>query len=255
MNSRSETGHAKNVANFEMLITVCTGYGAAYNPSKTSIKLLELPNLLAAAQAAVAAVTSAQNAFLATTNARELAFAELKPLATRIVNALAATSTLDTTVDDARSINRKIQGGKAKKITTTDKVEVPPAGAETTTTPGEEEKHISTSQQSYDNQLDNFRKLIDLVTKEASYKPNEADLKVTALNTLSKNMHTRNNNVANALTAVNNARIARDKVLYATDTGLYDVAQAVKKYVKSLFGAGSPEFKQAGHIRFTTHKT
>jgi len=37
MASTSETGHAKNVANFEDLISFCTGYGTAYNPSKAAI--------------------------------------------------------------------------------------------------------------------------------------------------------------------------------------------------------------------------
>lgn len=39
MTSTSETGHAKNVANFDDLVSFVTGYGTAYNPSKASIKL------------------------------------------------------------------------------------------------------------------------------------------------------------------------------------------------------------------------
>ncbi len=38
----TETGHAKNVANFEDFISFITGYGAAYNPTKVPIKLLSL---------------------------------------------------------------------------------------------------------------------------------------------------------------------------------------------------------------------
>jgi len=38
----SETGHAKNVANFEDLISFATGYGATYNPSKNSLKIQQL---------------------------------------------------------------------------------------------------------------------------------------------------------------------------------------------------------------------
>lgn len=34
MASTSETGHAKNVANFSTLISFCTAYGTKYNPSK-----------------------------------------------------------------------------------------------------------------------------------------------------------------------------------------------------------------------------
>jgi len=39
MTSTTETGHAKNVANFESLISICTGYGTAYNASKENLKL------------------------------------------------------------------------------------------------------------------------------------------------------------------------------------------------------------------------
>ena len=38
MASTSETGHAKNVANFQNLIAFVTGYGATYNPSKKCFK-------------------------------------------------------------------------------------------------------------------------------------------------------------------------------------------------------------------------
>lgn len=37
-----ETGHAKNVANFEDFISFVTAYGATYNPTKASIKLANL---------------------------------------------------------------------------------------------------------------------------------------------------------------------------------------------------------------------
>ena len=46
MPSTSETGHAKNVANFEDLISFCNGYGAAYNPSKAALTITELNKLI-----------------------------------------------------------------------------------------------------------------------------------------------------------------------------------------------------------------
>ncbi len=41
-NSVSETGHSINLANFQTLIAYCISYGAKYNPSKTSLKILQL---------------------------------------------------------------------------------------------------------------------------------------------------------------------------------------------------------------------
>jgi hypothetical protein len=91
MASTIETGHAKNVATFEDLISFLTGYGATYNPTKAALKLPALTTQLTAASATLQAVKVAKTANDNATNARELAFKPLKPLATKIMNALAAT--------------------------------------------------------------------------------------------------------------------------------------------------------------------
>jgi hypothetical protein len=91
MASTIETGHAKNVATFEDLISFCTGYGAAYNPSRAALKLPALTAQLAAANAALQAVKTAKTAYDNATNAREVVFKGLKPLATKMVSSLAAT--------------------------------------------------------------------------------------------------------------------------------------------------------------------
>ena len=68
-------------------------------------------------------------------------------------------------------------------------------------------------------------------------------------------MSTKNTAVINATTDLSNARINRNKVLYFKSTGLYDIAQEVKKYVKSVFGASSPQYKQVSKIKFTNKPT
>ncbi|HMV91461.1 MAG TPA: hypothetical protein PKA40_17575, partial [Cyclobacteriaceae bacterium] len=57
--------------------------------------------------------------------------------------------------------------------------------------------------------------------------------------------------VINANTALSNARIARDKALYDSPAGLFDNAQAVKVYVKSVYGTKSPQLKQVSALRFS----
>jgi len=69
MASTSETGHAKNVANFEDLISFCTGYGATYNPSKAAIKIAALTTLQTNAQSSIGSVTTSKVAFTNATNA------------------------------------------------------------------------------------------------------------------------------------------------------------------------------------------
>ena len=57
-----------------------------------------------------------------------------------------------------------------------------------------------------------------------------------------------------ATISLDNARIARDKVLYLPITGLTDIAFDTKVYVKSVFGATSAEFRQISGIEFKSGK-
>jgi hypothetical protein len=243
MASTTETGHAKNVATFEDLISFCTGYGATYNPSKAALKLPALATQNTGAIAALQAVKVAKTAYDNATNARELAFKPLKSLATKIVNGLAATEATAQTVDDVKSTNNKIQGKRAKAVEKPD-AKALAAGAEPV-------KTASTSQQSYDKLIDHFAQLIATLTAEPKYLPNENELKVATLNTLLTDLRAKNTAVISATTALSNARIARDKALYGETTGILDVAQDVKQYVKSLFGASSPQYKQVSGLKFT----
>lgn len=248
MASTSETGHAKNVDNFEILKSYCTGYGVKYAPTKATITLLALDTKLTDSQASLVNVTSVGTIFTNKTNDRQIVFAPTKPLATRIVAAFAATDASTEAIADAKTINRKIQG--KRKSDNTPPPPPPPDG-----TPPPDDNSISVSQQSYNALSENFKKLVDLVGSEPSYAPNEDDLKIVNLAALTVDMAAKNTAVINATTDLSNARIERNKILYKPKEGLYDVAQDVKKYVKSVFGATSPEFKQVSKIQFTDRKS
>ncbi len=247
MSSNSETGHAKNVANFEDLISFCTAYGAAYNPVNTNLKLTALQTKNTAAQAALQAVKGAKAAYDNATNAREIAFEPLKKLATRIVNSLAATTASSQTISDAKAINRKIQGRRGSSSEKAAKI-----AAEKADSPDKEpaEKVISVAQLSFDAQIDHLARLIQLLSTEPAYAPNEADLKITALNALLTSLKSANTSAINALTGFSNSRIARNAMLYTPKTGLTDIAAEVKKYVVSVFGARSPQYRQISGLRF-----
>jgi hypothetical protein len=242
MASTSETGHAKNVANFQTLISFVTGYGAAYNPSKTALKLPQLTALGTAAQASLGDVVTKNTAYNNKVNERVVAFSKVKPLATRLVNALQTTNATTEKIADAKGFNQKLQGPKSKKSTTpTDPNAIAPAT-------------ISTSQLSYDQQIQHFAGLISVLQSETTYTPNEADLKVAALVTKQTDLTAKNNAVATAYTTISNSRINRDTLLYKQDTGLLDVAAEVKKYIKSIYGATSPQFAQVKGIEFNKSK-
>lgn len=239
MASTSETGHAKNVANFQDLIEFVTGYGATYNPTKTSLKLPELINLKASADASLADVITKNTNYNNKVNERINAFSGLKNIGTRLVNALQTTDATDETIGNAKTFNRKLQG---KKASSSQAPTAPNATAPNT---------ISTSQQSYDQLIQHFAGLTSVLEAEASYAPNENDLRVTNLETKIADLTAKNTSVATAYTAVSNSRISRNENLYAVNTGLVETANEVKKYVKSVFGASSPQFAQIKGIVFT----
>ena len=92
MASTSETGHAKNVANFDKLLSSINGYGSKYNPSRKALTLPALQTQHDEADASLAPVKTTKKGFDDATNARRDLFKPAKKYATRIVNAPARRS-------------------------------------------------------------------------------------------------------------------------------------------------------------------
>lgn len=242
--STSETGHAKNIANFQILISFAEGYGTAYNPSKESLKIVELKKLHQQAEEKLNATKAQKANFDNATNDRRSAFKDLKPLSTKIVNAFAVSGADALAISNAKAVNKKLQGSTAKKTETTS-IE----NQQSTTN-----KQISTSQQSYDKQVDHFAMMIEVLKQNSSYAPNENELKVENLQNKLNDLKTKNTNLVTAYTNYSNAMIARNQALYDPLTGLLQTAKEVKQYIKSLYGASSPQYKQVSGLEFKIRK-
>ena len=239
MASTSEVGHAKNVANFQDLIEFVTGYGATYNPSKSSLKLAQLVALKATAEAKLTDVISKNTNYNNKVNERMVAFSNLKSLSTRLVNALQTTDATTQTINDAKTFNRKMQGKKASASQTpTD----PNAPAPAT---------ISTSQQSYDQLIQHLTGLKSVLEEEPSYTPNETELQVATIDAKIADLTAKNTAVSTAYTNISNSRISRNETLYTSDNGIFETASEVKKYIKSVFGSSSPQYNQVSGIKFS----
>lgn len=253
MASTSETGHAKNVANFEDLISFCQGYGGSYNPSKDAIQIPSLSATHTNALGALANINALLPSNTNAVNAREAAFSPLSKLVTRVVNAADASDVTKQVKADVKTIARKLQGKRAtpKKDTPTS----PDAPTPAITAADATAKSISASQMSFDQRIENLDKLIQLLASQPAYIPNEPELTVAGLTTFLGIMRNTNTAAVNAYTPVSNARINRDTILYAEGTGLVDLAGDVKSYVKSVFGGTSPQYKQVSGLKFTKIKS
>lgn len=235
-NSTSETGHLKNATQFEQLIAACTGYGTTYQPSQQAFLLPNLTQLHSAATDALLKVNTRNNALNQAIGTRQTVYEPLRPLATRVYNALEASGAPATALKDARTIINKLTGKRANTATPQNDPTIP--------------TQISVSQQSYDRLTDHLEKLIHLASIETTYNPNEADLKIASLNAYIIQLKAANTTVIQAQRDLNNARMTRDELLYTQPSNLVDVATGVKSYAKSVFGARSEAYRQISGLSF-----
>lgn len=238
MPSTSEVGHARNVANLQKLTEQVNVY-TLYNPPVKNLKIANLQTLYTTASAKLTEVEDKRNANKNAITLRQSAFENLKPNCTKIINHLDILGLSEGTLDQAKSLNRIIQGGQKKTVAPPDEN-------------GQPVKTASTSRQSYTQQADNFGILLQLLATIPTYNPNEDDLKLANLNSYKDSLVSSTQAVDQTEAELNNKLIERNQLLYADGTGLYDIAQNVKKYVKSIYGATSPEYANVSAIKFTS---
>ncbi len=244
MTTDSKAGHEANIIHFDQMLGFLLGYGTNYAPSKNAIKMPSLQLVQTNANASNTAANSAQASLSIAISSRMTGFLPLSKMGTRILNALKATDTTEAIDEHATSLVHKLQGRRATPKLNDEQREAAKAA-------GTEVKEVSSSQMGFDLRLDTFDKLLKLLSGIPLYNPNEADLKLTALTALFNDLKAKNAAVLNATIALSNARIARNDVLYKPNTGLVDLAADVKAYIKSVYGATSPQYKQISGLKFS----
>lgn len=228
-----ETGHAKNVAGFLCLIAYCKNLGSVYNPSNSILTFEHLEAFYRIALEKITAVETQKALFTTNISNRKRSFENLKPFATKIINAFAVSGVDRQTLEVAKSINKKIQGVLLKN----------------------NDQTYPASQQSYDRKLEHFEALIEILAQNPVYNPNEEELKITSLQGKLRDMKTQNQNLMRSHDKYNEALTERNQTLYDPETGLVSVSKKVKQYIKSVFGANSEQYHQLVTIEFKVRKT
>ncbi len=245
MASKSETGHIKNLAHFDDLNSYCQSYGSDYNPTNPLLTVAQLQATYAAAQSVLNTFKTQKTGFDTAINTRRDVFEDIKPLSTRIVNALIASGATALTIDDAKGVNKKLQGTSPKKSKTEEE-----DTADTMT-----RKTISTSQQSYDRLKDHLANMLPILQQANQYNPNEKELQIPQLQARIAALETAKTAWIDAHTIFSNAIRERNNLLYHPDTGLIAVALKVKMYVKSIYGSRSHQYKQVRMLAFRTQSS
>lgn len=234
MASTTETGHAKNIANLKLLNEINAGFGGAYKPTNTLYQLGNMVTLHNTCNTLQGDLNTKKGIFEPFQNARVAEFKDLQKLARRIRTAAKTSGAGEGFYKDVNKIVSKVLGERASKAVATP---TDPSGT-------------SASQTSFDNMVNHWDALGKMLAAEPVYAPNETDLTVAAITAKTAALDTVNNNVKSGAVGYNNAIIGRNKALYTAKTGLCDVAQGSKDYVRQVFGFSSPEYKMVSKIKF-----
>jgi hypothetical protein len=244
MSSQIESGMSTYIGHFRQLIDVCIGFGGAYNPQAFNLRVQNLEYQISAVQSAVNLVDSLLPSYVTAESARREKFDRLFPLATRVQATAIVLQLPPAIITHIKEVVRKIRGKRSKQLKPED----------ITGTNDETIKHISVSQTSFNEEIEHFNQLLDLVASQPAYAPMEEDLSLPSLYALLSELRMTNDAVMAAITPLTTARQQRNESLFAPKTGMIDTALAVKEYVKAVFGAKSPEYKEVNHIKFKNRK-
>lgn len=238
MASTSEKGHAKNIANLNLLNTQIIAIGNTYNPSNSKLALTNLQSIYTSAFNQQEAVNSLVAPYSVAVDSREIIFKPLGKQITKLRKAYKATDGVTAVqLEDFMTIARKLKG--IRKTTTP-----------TTITPEDELNQHSTSQMSYDQRTNNMDLLISLLQNTPNYSPNEAEYQVATLQALKTQMLQTTQAVADAFVPLNNARSTRNNTMYLTADNLVDIANKAKDYLFTILDANSAQYKAIAKIKF-----
>ncbi len=238
MASTSEVGHAKNIANLNVLNTNIVALGAIYNPSNTKLALVNLQNLYTAAVTQQENVNNLIAPYSVAVDERELIFKPLNSELTKLRKAYKATEGVSQAhLEDFMTIVRKLKGVRKTTLSTS-------------TDPEEEKLSHSTSQLSYDQRTNNMDMLISLLQNTPNFSPNEAEYQIATYQAKKAAMLQKTQAVINAYIPLNTARSARNNTLYISDNNLVDMANKAKDYLYTILDGNSVQYKAISKIKF-----
>ena len=238
MASTSEKGHAKNIANANLLNTYIVQLSAIYNPSNPKLLLTNLQNIYTNSFSHQESVNTLVAPYSIAVDNRENVFAPQSKKITKLRKAYKATEGVTPAqLEDFMTIARKLKG--IRKVN----------NAPTTNTTEEQTQH-STSQMSYDQRTNNYDLLISQLQNTPNYNPNEAEYQIATLQAEKAQMLQATQGVANTFVPLNNARSIRNNSMYLSEDNLVDTFNKAKDYLFTILDSNSVQYKAIAKIKF-----
>jgi hypothetical protein len=223
--------HVKNAEAFTRVVDFCTGFGGMYNPGRPTLQIDALTSQVNQIHSALDAVKTAKAKYDLYVNERKQAFDLVPKLLAGTLRRLEASGTKSEQLEDARAYVHRFSGSlpRSRNPIPSDKIESAP-----------EPKGLL--QLAYTSKVDAFSKLVEALKTNTLYQSHEHDFKVTGLEAKVMELAQLNQAVGMARKIWRMKIIDRDKLLYENEDSMFQVARAVKKYVRGLYGHDSGEY-------------
>jgi len=234
--------HVKIAGTYEGFVNICSGF-RGYHPGSPNLQIAALQELSAKARQSMEAKDAARSAWNKATNQREIAFASLNKLVSAVLFALAASGASEQTMKDARVFLRQISGRRKSRGP------IPSEQAMATV-----EKERPSQPGGYEDKTNHFSQLVEMVSQETAYQPNEPHLTVNGLREKVTQLHLHNAIVKQARADFFHARVALHEVFYGEKDSIVATARTAKKYLRSVYGLNSNEYSQVRKIKFNKLK-
>jgi len=238
MSKTYETGHAKNVANANLIISYITQLDTIYKPSNADIELDNLQTIYTAAFADMEDINAALPPYTLAVDDRKMVFAPVNKKLTKLHKVYRATKGVtEAQLEDFMTISRKLRGTRK----TQPAAPVPPETEQT---------QYSVSQLSYDQRTNTFAQLIELLQNTPNYAPNETEYQIRTLQIEREQMMRTTQQVADTYFPLNMARGKRNQTMYTGKTNLVDTFNTSKDYLYTILDTKSPEYKAIAKLKF-----
>lgn len=239
MASTSEKGHAKNIANLNLLNANILALGTLYNPSNPKLLLSNLQNLYNLAFAQQQAVNTALAPYSLAVDNREIIFKPLSKQITKLRKAYKATEGVtQVQLEDFMTVARKVKGIRKTMVTSV------------ANNPDEPQTQHSVAQLSYDQRTNNMDLLISLLQNTPNYSPNEPEYQIGAYQSQKQQMLQATQGVTDTFIPLNSARGVRNNTMYNATENLVDTANRAKDYLFAILDSNAVQYKTISRIKF-----
>lgn len=240
MSEFQENEHAKNIAAFHELVCVCKDLEKVYRPESKSLEPAALHQQLSACRQALEEAKECKMKLAKSLRLRDVSFRPIAQLTHNVLKELSEANASPQTIKKALGQVKEIQESSSrkahKKVNSNKPISTPKSESYSQTV-------------NHSKVIDQFDQLIQTVTIEPNYLPNNLDLKIIMLKLVLQELQSKHNAVVFAELSLNNAR-QHCAQLMDGHNGLIQTANDVIDYIAEITRSSGPIYRKVNALRF-----